>query len=475
METRFRIPIVLLLLALLHPLCTAAQPEPAQPRAIDFTELEATVKEELKATNTPGAAVAVIIGDRVVYAKGFGVADVETATPVTPDTLFRIASTTKMLTAATLVALAGQGKLNLNEPIGRHVKGLSPGLSRVTVHQLLSHTAGLRDGASFNGPHDDSALAGFVRSWTDDYLIAEPGEIYSYSNLGYVLAAFVLEEVTGRPFADGMEDLLFRPLGMRRTSPRPIMAMTYPLAQGHDIPAGQTAPVVVRPFADDSRYWANGGVFTSVADYSRFVIAFLNGGRIDGVQALPPAVIEKLSTPHVRMPGGSSTENPRHGYGLNIRDYRGVRVLQHSGQRIGFASLVRIAPEQRFAVIILGNKSDGLLLRSLEKATELAIPLQPRPASAPREPVVMTDAEMKSYVGIYQNAPDYLRLELLVKDGKLLLKQVGQEATSPVAKVGDSVLTAGGQEFVLIKGSDGSVRHLHIAGHALRKLPLEKE
>ena len=88
----------------------------AQQKTINFDELEATVNEELKATNTPGAAVVVIVGDQVVFAKGFGVSNVETRTPVTPDTLFRIASTTKMLTAATLVALAEQGKIKLDEP-----------------------------------------------------------------------------------------------------------------------------------------------------------------------------------------------------------------------------------------------------------------------------------------------------------------------------------------------------------------------
>lgn len=129
----------------------------AQQKTINFSELEATVNEELKTTNTPGAAVAVVVNDRVVFAQGFGVSDIETGTNVNPDTLFRIASTTKMLTAAALVTLAEQGRIKLDAPVGKYVQGLSPKISQVTVHQLLSHTAGIRDGASFNGPHDDSA------------------------------------------------------------------------------------------------------------------------------------------------------------------------------------------------------------------------------------------------------------------------------------------------------------------------------
>ena len=142
-----------------------------------------------------------VVGDRVVFAKGFGVSDIETGTPVNPDTLFRIASTTKMLTAAALVTLSDQGKIKLDAPVGNYVQGLTPKLARLTVHQLLSHTSGIRDGSSYYGPHDDGALKIFVQTWTDDYLVAEPGEIFSYSNLGYVLAARVLEEVSGKPFA----------------------------------------------------------------------------------------------------------------------------------------------------------------------------------------------------------------------------------------------------------------------------------
>jgi len=442
----------------------------AQQKTINFSELEATVNEELKATNIPGAAVAVVIGDRVVFAKGFGVSDIETGTPVNPDTLFRIASTTKMLTAAAAIALAQQGKLELNAPIGKYLPGLSSKIASVTMHQLLSHTAGIRDGASFNGPHDDSALANFVRSWTDDYLVAEPGEIFSYSNLGYVLAARVLEEVIGKPFADVMNDVLFRPLGMRRTTLRPIMAMTYPLAQGHEILSGQTNPTIVRPFADDSRYWANGGVFTSVLDLARFAIAFLNAGKIEGQQALSPTVIAKLSTPYVDTPGGNADERPRYAYGLNVRDYRGVRVLQHGGSRVGFGSLVRMVPEYHFAVIVLANKSNGLLLKTLEKATELAVPLQPKTTTPPHEPIAMNEAEMKSYAGIYQNAPDYLRLELVVKEGKLFLRQAGQSEMSQVVKVGDNIFNAGGQEFLLIQGTNGKAKYMHLAAHALRKM-----
>jgi hypothetical protein len=96
--------------------------------------------------------------------------------------------------------------------------------------------------------------------------------------------------------------------------------------------------------------------------------------------------------------------------------------------------------------------------------------LQAKTTSPPRAPIAINEAEMRSYVGVYQNAPDYLRLELVAKDGKLFLKQAGQSEMSQVVKVGDNVFNAGGQEFLLIPGTDGKAKYMHIAAHALRRM-----
>src|SRR5262245_45655762 len=167
----------------------------AQQKRIDFTELDKVALEELKQRNTPGAAVAVIKDGQVIYAKGYGVASIETGAPVTPDMLFRLGSTTKMLTAAALVTLAAAGKLKLDAPIGDSVKGLNPQLAQVTAHQLLSQSAGLRDFAATIMSNDDPALGNQARSWKEDVFFTEPGKITSYSSPGYWLAALVVDEV----------------------------------------------------------------------------------------------------------------------------------------------------------------------------------------------------------------------------------------------------------------------------------------
>lgn len=205
----------------------------ARPQETDFAELESVALDELRETGTPGAAVAVVKGDRVVFAKGFGVASVETNAAVTTGTLFRVGSITKMLTAAALLSLAEEGKLKLDAPIGSYAKGLAPKIARITAHQLLSQTSGLKDVPGEDGLHEETAPGEFVRSLKDDDQLIAPGQAFSYSNACYALAGYLLEQLTGKPYADEMSERVFQPLGMARTTLRSTVAMAYPLALGH--------------------------------------------------------------------------------------------------------------------------------------------------------------------------------------------------------------------------------------------------
>ena len=347
------------------------------------------------------------------------------------------------------------------------------------MHQLLSHTAGLRDESSYSGPHDDAALGAFVRSWTADYLFTEPGDVYSYSNPGYALAGFVLGEAAGKPYADAMHDLLFEPLGMGRSALRPTLAMTYPFAQAHDATA--TGPRVVRPFPDDARFWPNGGVFTSVNDFSRFALAFVNGGKLDGRQALPPVVFARLSKPHFPRPGGAARDQAQVAYGLVERQHRGVRVLQHGGSRLGSGSVVRLAGVRGLvrhagagdpgvarrgandidgiAVIILANRTGAYLPKTLEKATELCLPLRREAGPDRKPPRPLSRQEKERLVGTYINHPEELSVEIFMDGEALMIRSAGQKAASPLD----------GQELAVVRGPEGTPIYVHLGGRALKR------
>ncbi|MCA1592762.1 MAG: beta-lactamase family protein [Acidobacteria bacterium] len=483
MLKRWRLPIVTLLTQALIAAPAFAQ----QPRS-DYREFEKVVLAELKETNTPGAAVAIVRGDRIVYAKGFGVSNVETGAPVTPDMLFRVGSVTKMLTAAVLVSLSEEGKITLGAPVGYFVRGLDVRLSRLTAHQLLSHSAGLIDFAHTCCAQEESALAAEIRGAKDaDYFFTEPGRIFSYSNPSYHIAGYLIQELTGKPYADVMDERLFRPLGMTHTTYRPTTAMTFPLAQGHDA-VGTARPTLVRPFVNNVGDWPSGYAYTNVTDLARFAIAFMNGGRIARKQVLSPSLIATLSTPYVDVPFSWDVppgffEGARYGHGFFIQEHRGVHLLHHGGTINGFGAFVVIVPEHRFAVIIFANRTGAILGKSLEKALELSLPLKPRPQAPLKQAVPMTLAEMENYAGTYVNGA--LKIELFVRDGKLFRKESypttveagpGRDFEAPVTKVGTNrfAFTPPGEitaaEFILVPGSGGRPEYLHSFMDAARRV-----
>jgi len=470
----------------------SSRPAFAQSRPTDFRELEKVVLAEMHETNTPGATVAIVSGDRIIYAKGFGTSNIETGAPLTPDMNFFLASTTKMMTAATLISLAEENKIPLDQPIGNYVKGLGPRLSRVTINQLLSHTAGL---INITAPgriewHDENDIAGFaakVRAFKDDdFFLTEPGRVFSYANTGYALAGFLIQELTHRPYWKVMRDRLFKPLGMNHSTFQPTMAMTLPLSQGHQVD-GTSKPTVVRPFYDDVAYRPGGFAYTSVNDLSRFAIALLNGGRIDGKQVLSTSVIAALTTPQVDVPlrfdiAPRFFENTKYGLGCFLQEHRGVHLFEHAGADTSSGSLFVLVPEKRFAVIILANKTASIFGKTAEKAMELMLPLTSIPVSDLRPASQITPAEMRSYAGTYRNGTK--QTVLLVKDGQLFLTDSyiqSPDRLMPVTKIGMNrfAFSESGQsdqtEFILIPGSDGSIEFLFRGLVAAKKVNTQSQ
>jgi CubicO group peptidase (beta-lactamase class C family) len=310
-------------------------------------------------------------------------------------------------------------------------------------------------------------MARTIRGWKSDQLFTEPGKIISYSNPGYWLAGFISECISKKPYADYLSDSIFKPLGMTRTTFRPTVAMTYPLAQGHNASAN-TAPTVVRPFADNSASWPAGSMFTNVLDLSRFVIAFMNQGKLDGKQILSPTVITRLSAPYVGIP---SQPEAKYAYGLLISNYRGVRVVEHGGSRSGYGSIIKMIPDHHVAVIVLGNRTGVSLSKTAEKAMELMLPLKPKESDRPKQEISMTSAEFNDYSGSYGQRE--VSVEILVKDGKLFLKQ-GQ-IERPVRKIGEHRFAASAPgnasttEFALVPGADGKIEYFQAGLRAMKK------
>jgi CubicO group peptidase (beta-lactamase class C family) len=444
--------------------CSLAAPAYAQHPPSRFDAIAEVAKRELADTRTPGAAIALVDGDRVVFATGVGVADVETGAPIRPEMLFRLGSTTKMFTAAALVTLAEEKGVPLDRPIGSILPGLHASIAALTPHQLLSHTAGLRDEAPMFGRQDDSALGDGVRAMSAAMLFTTPAAIYSYSNPGYWIAGHVIEQLSGTAYADALQERVFAPLGMTRSTFRPTLAMTYPMAQGHEAPAN--APAVIRPAANNTATWPAGSLFSNVSDLSKFVIAFMNQGRLDGREVLRPMAIKKLSSPQVSIPGGAAS----YGYGLQLSEAGGVALVSHGGSRAGYGSTITMVPSRRVAAIALGNRSGSGLPLTTRRAVEMLLGVADG-ALRPSQPTTLAAAAgaADGWAGRYTQGSGG-GIEIAVKDGRLVIREGGRD--QPATPMSGLRLAVGdtGPPWVLVPGRDGRPEYVFRGGRAFKRV-----
>ena len=434
--------------------------------------------KELQSVNAPGAEIAVVYEDEVIFAEGFGIANSETATPVTAEMLFRIGSLTKMITAYSLMSLINEQHLNVQVPIAEYVSDLPPLLAPLTIHQLLSHTAGLKDDDSDYGPHDEGALGQAVCSYDRRHFFTEPGKMFSYSGLGYAVAGVVIEALSKKPYAQVVADRVLKPLKMERSTFSTTMAMTYPFSQGHIVEKSQRWSVV-RPYDDNATRWPAGFLFSNVIELARLCIAFMNDGRFDGEQVLAPEVISALTQPYAKPL--DAPDSRYYGYGLYLDEYHDIYTLDHSGGRRGFCSYLQMFPEQRFAVIELVNQANVLLRKTQGTAIELFLApknISPTPSSSLE--FSLTKEELASFIGRYAspdiNVTATSDIQLVNIEDKLMI-QFGDEE-QPLLAVRKSetrfsvVLRMGLQpvEFVFQKGLNKQEDYLCWANRAYKRV-----
>jgi CubicO group peptidase (beta-lactamase class C family) len=335
---RVRFIAVLLLTISLTSLAFAQSPEP------DFDAITQAIEEQMQAQNIPGLAIAIVHRGEVIYAEGFGVRSTEDDAPVTPDTLFRIGSTTKPLTALAVLRLVEQGLLDLDTPITAYLPEFTMS-DDITLRQLLGHTAGLNDRADAIVLLDANALRDSVLGFTSAGLFAPSGTVRSYANPGFDIAGAVVEAVSGQPFADAMAKDVFAPMGMTRTTFHSTVAMTYPLASGHQ--PNLFGLSVVRPNPDNITQYPSGFAFSTVNDLTHLIDFLLEGDEGFLSEALRA---EMLDSSPVRVASPFD-----YGLGVVRTTYRGAQQIGHGGRIDGYGAFLETLPEYDFGVAIVAN------------------------------------------------------------------------------------------------------------------------
>jgi len=261
--------------------------------------VDRVMAERRKLTRTPSVAYAVVRNGKVIHVRAIGDANLETISPAKRETLYEIGSMTKQFTAAGILKLVDEGKVNLDDPISKYLRDLPEGWKKLTIRQCLSHTAGLKDHlVSFSALRTEPVRASDIYAKLGPLkLDFEPGTAWSYSNTGYVVATEIIESVSGETYGKFLKTKVFDPLGMKHTTVSDPDRMIPNRVRGYQLTANgyRNAPVINPTLASGA-----GNLLSTVDDLARWEAA-LETGKI-----LKPETMKAFLEP-VNLTSGRSS------------------------------------------------------------------------------------------------------------------------------------------------------------------------
>ncbi len=371
--------------------------------------------------SSPGAAVAVIKDGMVVYRKGFGCAQLEYGIPITPSTVFHVASVSKQFAAMAVTMLEEEGKLSASDDIRKYLPELADFGKTITIRHLLNHTSGLRDQwelAILSGWRMDDVITQehlLGRIFRQRELNFPPGARYLYCNSGFTLLAEITARVGGKPFTPWTREKIFEPLGMTSTHfhmDHEEIVRNRAYSYRGDSATGYKNAILS---------YANGGatsLFTTAEDMANWMRNF------EEKRVGTAAVWDRMLTRGV-LNDGSEIEYAR---GVAIGEYKGLKTIGHGGADAGFRSDMLYFPGEKFGVVVLSNLASfrpGVLSRQIADiylAGRLKQPENPAPAAkAPAPaPVKLTPAAMAEFTGTYWFETDQFLRTLALDKGRLM-------------------------------------------------------
>jgi len=321
----------------------------------DNASITKSLAAAVERSGIPGAAVIAVDRNGIVYAGDFGLRDLEAKLPVTKETRFYIASSTKSFTALTTMLLAADGKLDVDAPLDTVLPDLHLNRS-LAVRDLLTHRLGFQNDAAtfrtaYSGEFDQATLYALIESKSKSI-----PRSFSYDNLGYVITAYAIERATGEPWKDVVAKRVLEPLGMRESTLR-VPPANVPVAAPYVFDGDWRRAT---PKSDRTMH-AAGGIYSTTSDLARLVQMELNhGGGI-----FPRRVIDETQSPQVHLKRRFARFD-RFAYGLGwyLADYDGELLIHHFGGFNGAQSHVSFMPERGLGVVVLTN-TDGPLAHSL--------------------------------------------------------------------------------------------------------------
>ena len=329
--------------------------------AAKVTEIEVLVENTMEEAQIPGVALGIVKDGELVYAEGFGVAELGKDDPVTPQTVFHLASIGKTVVGTAVLQLVEQGKIDLDAPIVDYLPYFQLADERyeeITVRQMLAHISGMPDVEDYewdNPVYDDEAAERYVRSLNEFELLTPPGEEFAYSSMAYDLMGDVIAKASGQSFEEYVQENIFTPLGMENTTYLMPEADAAMLAAPHEI--DDSGAVIVRDVYPYNRMHAPSSTLKSnVEDMARYAMAHMNHGELDGATILEPSSYDELWAEQAETGWGDNVNY--YGLGWFVGNLDGHPIYHHLGADDGFNANFAVAPDDSIGVIVMLNLMD---------------------------------------------------------------------------------------------------------------------
>jgi len=312
--------------------------------------VDALFKGLIKA-GSPGATVLVAKDGKVLFEKGYGLANVEKGVAATPETKFRIGSITKQFTAAAILKLQEEGKLNVTDNLSKLIPDYPRG-DEVTIHHLLTHTSGIHSYTSkadfLESVTQAVKIEDHINSFKNDPYDFDPGKKWLYNNSGYFLLGYIIEKVSGQSYGDFLRENFFEPLGMKNTGVHSSTVALEHEALGYQFEDGQFKKALDWEM---SRAGGAGALYSTVGDLHRWNEAVFNG------KVLKESSLKAAFTPVKTEENKDDFSDSGYGYGWAVATTRGLQEISHGGGLHGFLSYLLRLPKENFTVAVLANCS----------------------------------------------------------------------------------------------------------------------
>lgn len=382
------------------------------------------IKVQMQRQHIPGLSLAVVKEGKILKAQGYGVANVETATPATENTVYQLASVTKQFTATAIMMLVEEGKIHLDDKITNLLPDLPAAWDAVTVRHLLNHTSGIK---SYTNIRDfdktvrkDYTQRELLALVTKEPMEFAPGEKWNYNNTGFVLLGMLIEKVTGKSYGEFLEERIFKPLGMTKTRVNDLQVIIPNRAHGY---SWGREGLRNGEYVSPTQPFSAGALASTVSDMAKWDAALYSD------KLVKTSTLDQMWTATPLTKGGMAG----YGFGWEVGMMNGHRQISHGGGIPGFSTYISRFVDDKLTIIVLANSDSGntgLLAQDVAGLVQPDLAKKPDPVIPDPDPQ-LTERVKGALLGMMRGDADIEIFTEAMKAQRAAHKQEEKEMLAP--------------------------------------------